>query len=187
MQRFFSSKWLVIGCITAALFAFNADGNAAGFVPAKKNKATLVQETVQQIQLYVKAEKAAYTLAGFESFVGRKLSKKEKRIFKVYQLFIDPTLSPEADAAMQRNKTLGNWSMIMGIAGIVVMFIPYVSVLTLLLWPGAIITGIIAVSRAKAFNNRKGSGFASGVAGMITGGLGIVFFLVALMVLVTLF
>jgi len=63
--------------------------------------------------------------------------------------------------------------MIMGIAGFVVMFIPYVSALTIALWPAAIITGIIAISRAKKFDNRKGSGFASGLAGLLTGGLGL--------------
>jgi hypothetical protein len=68
MQRFFSSKWLLIGCITSALFAFNADGNAAGFVPVKKDRAIIVQETVQQIMLYKKAEQTAFTLAGFEQF-----------------------------------------------------------------------------------------------------------------------
>ncbi|WP_416438182.1 hypothetical protein [Phnomibacter sp. MR] len=182
MQRFLSSKWLVIGFIAAALFVFNSAGNAAGFVPAKKDKAIIVQETVQQIMLYKKAEQTAFTLAGFEQFLGRKLSRKEKRIFTVYNFYTE--LTPEEEAAMIKNKRLGNLSMIMGIAGYMVMFIPYVSALTIALWPAAIITGIIALTRAKKFDNRKGSGFASGLAGLLTGGLGLVLsFLVVLLVL----
>jgi len=81
---------------------------------------------------------------------------------------------------------MGNWSMIMGIAGFVVMFIPYVSALTIALWPAAIITGIIAISRAKKFDNRKGSGFASGLAGLLTGGLGLVLSFLAVLVILAL-
>lgn len=182
----FSVKGLAMATLLACLALPISPANAAGFVPAEKDKVAWVQQTVQQILLYRKAEKATYTLVGFEQFLGRKLSQKEKRIYRVYDRFIDLTLTPEEDAAMQRNKQLGNWSMIMGIAGFVVTFIPYVSILTLALWPAALITGIIAVSRARAFNNRKGSGFGSGLAGIITGGLGLIFFLIVLMVLVTL-
>lgn len=182
MQPNFSSTLIVLGFFAATLLVFSNTGHAAGFVSLKKDRETLVQETLHQIMLYKKTKQTAFTLDGFEEFLGRKLSRKEKRIFTIYNFYTE--LTPEEEAAMIKNKRLGNLSMIMGIAGYTALFIPYFSALTIALWPAAIITGIIALTKAKQYNNRKGSGFSSGLAGLITGALGLLLsFLVVLLIL----
>lgn len=162
----------------------SAEVSAAGMVPARKQHLfEKAQSAVQHAQAYMTEAAGQYTLKGFEAYMGRKLTAMERKSFKWLQRIPNPQqLSPEEEADMLRNKRLAKWSMIMGIAGLACIFIPYLAVASLFLMPAALITGIIANSKAAQYANKAASGQGMAITGMVLGGVGIVLLLVALIV-----
>jgi hypothetical protein len=157
-------------------------GIAAGFT--SKQQAFLQKTFVafSNASAYLASNAEQYTIKGFETYLGRKLSPIEKKVFRKYQQH--PQIrTDEEEAAKQSNKRLGMWSMILGFAAIVTMFIPPIAVVCLPLYIAALITGIISVSRAGNYNNEKGSGFGSGLTGLIIGGVGILMLAAAVLLI----
>jgi len=138
-------------------------------------------QTVASINQYMSSQAETYTIEGFKAFMGRKLTAKEKKIFKLYKA-TDP-LTPEEEVDMIRNKRLAMWSMIMGIAGFVFLFIPYLNILSPFLFQSALVTGIVTLNRAGEYENKKQSGFGQALAGIILGGVGIIMVFIAILVL----
>ncbi len=64
---------------------------------------------------------------------------------KVLQNVIAKKIARLAKDKGESNKKLSTISLILGLAGVVFVFVPYVSILVLLLAPAAIVTGIIAL------------------------------------------
>lgn len=96
-------------------------------------------------------------------------------------------MTPEDEAEMLRNRKLGRLSMFMGIAAVVTMPIPIVSIASLFLFPAAIVTGIIAINRSGRFKGSRKSGQTEGIIGTVVGGLGILLFITVIAVLLSLF
>lgn len=144
-----------------------------------------VQLALGNAQNYLQGAAGTYTLKGFEAYMGRKLTGQERKSFRLLQQLSTPqNLSPEEEAAMQRNKRLAKWSMIMGIAGLACLFIPAAAVASIFLMPAALITGIIASSNASRYGNKASSGQGMAITGMVLGGVGILLILVAIAILV---
>lgn len=77
-----------------------------------------------------------------------------------------PPVYPGDAQPPRKSQGLGVAAMVCGIAGIVLFFIPFISLLSFILAPLALILGIIAVKK------RQGRGM--GIAGIITGAVGLV-------------
>ena len=78
---------------------------------------------------------------------------------------------------------MGLLAMGFGILGFILIFIPVVGAAALLLWPAAGVLGAIAVSRSSKFSDQTNSGFGSGLAGLILGGVGVLLVLVSIVLL----
>ena len=92
--------------------------------------------------------------------------------------------APAYDEELKRkNKTMGLLAMGFGILGFILIFIPVVGAAALLLWPAAGVLGAIAVSRSSKFSDQTNSGFGSGLAGLILGGVGVLLVLVSIVLL----
>lgn len=155
--------------------------NAATLSSKKEQKFQQATQTVASIKQYISSQAETYTIEGFQAFMGRKLTAKERKIFKLYK-YTDP-LTPEEEVEMLRNKRLAMWSMIMGAAGFVFVLIPYLSVLSPFLFPAALITGIVTLNRAGKYENKRQSGSGNALAGIILGGVGIMMVFIAILVL----
>lgn len=167
----------LISLVFISFFAV-LQSTAAGYTTSKGlTPFQKAQDAVSDAQNYLATAGVNYTMKGFETYMGRKLTMWERKAFKQLRK-VD--LSPEDEAAMLKNKRLATWSMVMGIAGFGIMFIPYLGALSLLLFPAALITGIIASSHASQFKNRQGSGYGRAIAGIVTGSIGIAFILVVI-------
>jgi hypothetical protein len=167
--------------ILIAFCCFVYSTGAATVSSKKEQKLQQFTQTVATIKQYMSAKAENYTLEGFQSYLGRKLTAKERKIFKLYKA-ADP-LTPEEEAEMFRNKRLAMWSMIMGVAGFVFLFIPYLSILSPFLFPAALVTGIVSMNRAGNYENKKQSGFGNAMAGTILGGVGIMLIFIAILLL----
>ncbi len=168
--------------IISTCFFFTFSGITATVYSKKEHKLYQLTQTMANLKQYMGAKAETYTLEGFQAYLGRKLTAKERKIFKLYKA-TDPQ-TPEEEVAMLRNKKLAMWSMIMGIAGFAFLLIPYVSILSIFLFPAALITGIIALSNASKYENKKQSGFGNALAGTIIGGIGILTIFLAVLVFV---
>lgn len=175
MKRFF----LLFGFLITVVCHLQA----AGFQTKQGKFFARAQAGVHHAQLYLSIQAEQYTIKGFESYMGRKLTIWERKAFKQLN---KPDLSPEEEAGMMRNKRLATWSMIMGIAGLVFLFVPYFSLISFLLLPAALITGIIALNRSNNFKNERESGSGRAIAGIATGGAGLLIFILAIGVLIAL-
>ncbi len=159
--------------LTLVIFiAICLHASAAGFTSKQHAFLQKAIGACSNVSSYLQSNAEQYTIKGFETYLGRKLSPIEKKVFRKYQQH--PQIRTDEDeAAMQSNKRLGMWSMILGFAAIVTMFIPAIAIVSVPLYIAALITGIISVSRAGNYNNEKGSGFGTGLTGLIIGGVGI--------------
>lgn len=173
MRSFF---WLILaGALLLSPLA------QAAFTPSRQQqRMQAVQQSMARTQAYFQSRADIYTLKGLEAYTGHKLSRLDKRVFKALKHLQE--LSPEDEAAMQRNNRLSTISMILALAGIVLMFTP-LGILSLGLLPAGLVTGIIGVSRANQFQNKPGSGFGKALTGLIAGGLGTLLIVLALIVL----
>jgi hypothetical protein len=167
-----------------AVCCFVVGVNAATLSSKKEQKFQQATQTVASIKQYISSQAENYNIEGFQAFMGRKLTAKEKKLFKLYKA-TDP-LTPEEEVEMLRNKRLAMWSMIMGVAGFVFVLIPYLSVLSPFLFPAALITGIVTLNRAGKYENKRQSGFGNALAGIILGGVGIMMVFIAILVLLAL-
>lgn len=173
MRTFF--WWILAGALLLSPLA------QAAFTPSRQQQRMLqVQQSMARTQAYFKSREGLYTLKGLEAYTGHKLSRLDKRVFKAMKRMQE--LTPEDEAAMQRNNRLSLISMILGLAGIVFMFTP-LGALSLALLPAGLITGIIGISRARRFDNREGSGFGKALTGAIAGGLGTLLIIIAIIVI----
>jgi hypothetical protein len=155
--------------------------NAATILSKKEQKFQQATQRLASIKQYLSSQAETYTIEGFQAFMGRKLTAKEKKLFKLYKA-TDP-LTPEEEVEMFRNKRLAMWSMIMGIAGFVFLFIPFLNILSPFLFPAALVTGIVTLNRAGKYENKKQSGFGKALAGIILGSVGILMVFIAILVL----
>jgi hypothetical protein len=73
---------------------------------------------------------------------------------RVFQKIVTKKLSRLAKDKAESKKKLSTISFILGLAGIGFIFVPYLSILVLLLAPAAIVTGIIALKDNKDKNSR---------------------------------
>ncbi|TAD81945.1 MAG: hypothetical protein EAY75_16945 [Bacteroidetes bacterium] len=169
---------LLIGC--------SFYGNAAGVV--SKREATIEKSVafVLGLQNYVDEQAGTLTLKGLEAHLQRKLSLREKLAFRHYQkhgsnMAAAPLKMDDYDLK-RKNKLLGALAMSFGIGGIILGFIPFASIVLL---PLALVLGIISVSRANKFESKYKSGFGMGLAGLIMGGLGVLFVILALALLLS--
>jgi hypothetical protein len=157
----------------------------AAFQPSGQHKLLYKAQTaIADATRYMQQTHESHSIKGFESFMGRKLTRMERVAFKQLN---KPDLSPEDEVAMQRNKRLATWSMVMGIAGIVFMFLPVVSALSILLLPAALVTGIIALNRSRNFEaSSRNNGSTNAIVGIVTGSVGVLILILAIALLVAL-
>lgn len=107
-----------------------------------------------------------------EKLIGRKLSLKEKISFKLSQWKLKKFMT--GNEPTEHQKKQANWSMILGITSIVLLFIPYLALLALPAAVAAIILGIVSL---------KGNSNTKGIIGLATGGTTILLFIIALVVI----
>lgn len=178
-KHFFTMRSVILVTLLGGLLlSFAAQ---AAFTPNRQQQRMLaVQQSMARTQAYFQSRADVYTLKGLEAYTGHKLSRLDKRVFKAVKRLQE--LGAEDEAAMQRNNRLSTLSMILALAGIVLMFTP-LGILSLGLLPAGLITGIIGVSRANQFQNKPGSGFGKALTGLIAGGLGTLLIVLALIVL----
>lgn len=84
----------------------------------------------------------------------------------------------------EKTNKLAVWSLILAGAGLILLYIPYISVLAPYLLVGGVVTGIIALNQSKK-RNQKGKGLA--IASLIIGGVSILLIIAALIYILTLF
>ncbi|HMP93781.1 MAG TPA: hypothetical protein PKD90_12955 [Phnomibacter sp.] len=165
---------LLFTLLATASFALHMQ--AAGVSKAKTARLGKAMAAVQAAQSYLHTQAENYTLRGFEAYTGHKLSAAEKQSFKLLRKY---NRLPPDDMDMRGKRTLGTLSAIFGGAGLLFLFTP-IGILGVALGIAGLITGIITVSRARQYDNKPGSGFGAGLAGLITGGLVVVLVLIAL-------
>ncbi len=108
-----------------------------------------------------------------EKLLGRKMKLKEKLAFKVFQWKIKKGYNP---LKANENSGKGKTAMILGIVGIVSLFIPYASIAAI---PCAILA-IIFGNQAKKANPNDGQAKAGVILGWVTLGLFILALIIAL-------
>ena len=103
-----------------------------------------------------------------ERLTGKKLNFLQKIQLKLLQ----KKLRQNEDGEMtEKQKKKATWSMILGIASIVLLFIPFIGILAL---PAAVLALIFGVQSVKGNSNSKS------IIGIVTGSVTLVLFLIAL-------
>lgn len=101
----------------------------------------------------------------------------QKLEYKIVQKKVKRLLAHRADEPATRKNVLSTIALILGILAAVTLFIPAISVASLIAAPAALITGIIALG--KSYNNSKGSR-AKAIIGIVLGSIVIAFILAIL-------
>lgn len=162
----------ITGLIAVLFFSFCAFTSNAATTPADPSPA--VQTTSKKI-----------TAKDIEKLTGKKLNFFQKLKLKLVQSKLLRKYISFGDGAMtEQQKKWAKWSMILGIGSLVLLlvaFIPYLSILGLLSVPASILAIIFGVKSLKGNSN------AQGIVGIVTGGVTLLFILLALIWLFTFF
>ena len=124
------------------------------------------------------------TTKDFEKYIGKKLTFKEKLAFKIVQKKVKTELrtgtnSNQGDQGRQAGTKQGKIALILGIAGLVAVFIPYVIIASI---PLAILAIVIG-NKAKKIDPSDKKARTGVVLGWVTLGLFVVILLIAAIVL----
>ena len=174
---------LALSLIICSLFCLS--GHAAGLSAKKQTAMEKSMAFFANLQSYAAAGAEQLTIKGLEESLQRKLTFKEKLTVRYYQKngFRNAAAAPDEEELKRKNKTMGLLAMGFGILGFLLILIPVLSIASLLLWPAACVLGAIAVSRSSKFSDQTNSGFGSGLAGLILGGVGVLLILVSIVLL----
>lgn len=114
-----------------------------------------------------------------ERFTGKKLTLFQKLQLKIVQnKLIKKTLKLGDEPMTEHQRKQAKWSLITGIASIVLLFVPMLGILAL---PAAIIAIIFGAKSLRGNSNSKG------IIGIVLGGVTVLLFLLAIIVLAAFF